>query len=66
MDPYQIWAYVATVLAAILAWLNTRKPQIYDLLIEILQAAKDDRITEEEFQRIVDRAIAVLGIDLSK
>ncbi len=34
------------------------------LLMDIARAAKDDKITEEEFQQIVDQAIKIAGIEI--
>ncbi len=63
VDLVQIWAGATTLSTAVFGWLYARRAKIYDLLIEILQAYKDDLITEEEFERIVDKAIDVLGIE---
>jgi len=64
MEIAQIWAGITTLSTVVFGWLYMRRAAIYDLLIEILQAYKDDKITEEEFERIVDKAIEVLGIEL--
>ena len=64
MELAHVWAGITTAGTVVFGWLYARRAKIYDLLIEVLEAAKDDRITEEEFQRIVDRAIEVLGVEL--
>jgi len=64
MDMYQIWAYLASVSTAVFTFLYMRRGQIYVLLMDIARAAKDDKITEEEFQQIVDQAIKIAGIDI--
>ena len=59
-----VWAGITTLSTAAFAWLYARRAKIYDLLIEILQAYKDDEVTEEEFEEILRKAAEVLGIEL--
>lgn len=54
-----------TILAAALGlkWQNAKAKaeQVANLVNEIVIAAKDDKVTEEEFQKIVDAAKTVIG-----
>ncbi len=55
MEKFEIIRIAAEAVGFILlAWLGTKAFRFKDIIVKIIEAAKDTKVTEEEFQGIID------------